>query len=215
MEKINLSAQPRLATGKGASGRLRRAGSVPAILYGQGIEGAISLALNNKEVEKVLHTSAGGNVLVSLNMEGDKSRMVMFKEISRHPLKGTLRHVDFVEIQMDHKITVDVPVHLVGKAAGLAFGGIIQQEHRTLKVECLPTAIPASIDLDITDLAVGHSLHASDIKLAEGSRIIDEPATTVVSMVAPTAEVSPKTAEEVEAELASSFAEKEEEGKED
>ncbi len=215
MEQINLSAQPRPATGKGAAGRLRKEGSVPAILYGQAIKGAISLALSNKELEKVLHTAAGGNVLVNLALEGDKTRMVMFKEVSRHPLRGSLQHVDFVEIRMDHKITVDVPVHLTGKAEGLAFGGIVQQEHRTVRVECFPTQIPDSIDLDITKLGIGHSLHASDIKLAEGVEILDDPSTTIVSLVAPTAEVAPKTAEEVEAELAKSFAEKEEETKEE
>ncbi|MBI5588341.1 MAG: 50S ribosomal protein L25 [Deltaproteobacteria bacterium] len=215
MEQINLSAQPRQTRGKCAAGRLRRTGSVPAVLYGQGIKGAITLALSNKELEKVLHTAAGGNVLVNLSLEGDKARMVMFKEVSRHPLRGSLQHVDFVEIRMDHKITVDVPVHLTGKAEGLAFGGIIQQEHRTVKVECLPTQIPDSVDLDITKLGVGQSLHASDIVLAEGLTVLDEPGTTIVSIVAPTAEVAPKTAEEVAAELAKSFAEKEEETKEE
>ncbi len=215
MEQINLSAQPRPATGKAAAGRLRREDLVPAILYGQAIKGAISLTLNNKELEKVLHTAAGGNVLVNLAVQGDKSRTVMFKEVSRHPLKGSLQHVDMVEIQMDHKITVDVPVHLVGKAEGVAFGGIVQQEHRTVKIECLPTQIPASIDVDITKLGIGQSLHVSDMKLAEGVEIVDEATTTIVSVVAPTAEVAPKTAEEVEAELAKSFAEKEEEAKEE
>ncbi|HXI09353.1 MAG TPA: 50S ribosomal protein L25 [Thermodesulfobacteriota bacterium] len=215
MEQINLSAQPRPATGKAAAGRLRRDDLVPAILYGQAIKGAISLTLNNKELEKVLHTAAGGNVLVNLDVQGDKLRTVMFKEVSRHPLKGSLQHVDLVEIQMDHKITVDVPVHLVGKAEGVAFGGIVQQEHRTVKIECLPTQIPASIDVDITKLGIGQSLHVSDMKLAEGVEVIDEASTTIVSVVAPTAEVAPKTAEEVEAELAKSFAEKEEEAKEE
>ncbi len=215
MEQINLTAQPRPATGKAAAGRLRREDLVPAILYGQAIKGAISLTLNNKELEKVLHTAAGGNVLVNLAVQGDKTRTVMFKEVSRHPLKGSLQHVDLVEIQMDHKITVDVPVHLVGKAEGVAFGGIVQQEHRTVKIECLPTQIPASIDVDITKLGIGQSLHVSDMKLAEGVEVIDEASTTIVSVVAPTAEVAPKTAEEVEAELAKSFAEKEEEAKEE
>lgn len=212
MEQINLSAQPRPARGKGPAGRLRREGSVPAILYGAGVEGSIALALSGKELEKVLHTAAGGNVLVNLSLEGDKTRMVMFKEVSRHPLKGSLQHVDFVEIRMDHKIAVDVPVHLTGKAEGLAFGGIVQQEHRTVRVECFPNKIPDSIDLDITKLGVGQSLHVSDIQVAEGIEFVDAPETTIVSIVSPTAEVAPKTAEEVEAELAKSFAEKEEEG---
>lgn len=215
MEQINLSAQARQSKGKGPANRLRRDGQVPAILYGPGINGGLSLSLNSKELEKVLHTAAGGNVLVNLNLEGDKARMVMFKEVNRHPLRGTLQHIDFFEISMDHKVVVEVPVHLTGKAAGLTFGGIIQLEHRKIKVECFPTAIPDSVDIDVTPLGVGQSFHVSDVKLAEGLRILEDPKMTIVSVVSPTAEVAPKTAEEVEAELAKSFAEKEEEAKEE
>lgn len=206
MEQINLSAQPRKETGKGPAKRLRNTGLVPAILYGAGIEGALSVALNNKELEKVLHTAAGGNVLVNLDIEGDKNRTVMFKGISRHPLRGTLQHIDLLEIQMDHTVEVDVPLHIIGKAAGIAFGGIVQQEHRTIKVECLPTSIPDSFDVDVTSLGIGDSFHARDIKLPEGVSIVDEAEMTIVSVVSPTAEVAPKTAEEVQAELAKSFA---------
>lgn len=215
MEQINLSAQPRAERGKGPAGRLRAAGRVPGILYGAGIQGAIALALDVKELEKTLHTHAGGNVLVNLDLAGDKSRTVMFKEIDRHPLKGTVVHVDLLEVNMDKAVEIEVPVHLTGKAAGLAFGGIVQHETRTIRIECLPSQIPDSIDIDITPLGVGQSIHVKDIKLAEGLVAIDEPELTIVSIVSPTAEVAPKTAEEVEAELAKSFAEKEEGKKEE
>lgn len=214
MEQINLSAQPRNEIGKGHAGRIRAAGSVPAVLYGASIKGALALKLNGKELDKVLHTAAGGNVLVNLSVEGDKkARMVMFKELTRHPLKGSIEHVDLMEILMDHKIVVEVPLHVIGKAAGLAYGGIVSQELRKLKVECLPTQIPDSIDVDVTPLNVGFSIHVKDLKLAEGLKPIGDPDSTIVSVVAPTAEVAPKTAEEVEAELAKSFEEKEEAGK--
>lgn len=214
MEQINLSAQPRNEIGKGHAGRIRAAGSVPAILYGASIKGAIALTLNGKELYKVLHTAAGGNVLVNLSVEGDKkARMVMFKELTRHPLKGSVEHVDLMEILMDHKIVVEVPLHVIGKAAGLAYGGIVTQELRRLRIECLPTQIPDSIDVDVTPLNVGFSLHVKDLSLAEGLRAVGDLDSTIVSVVAPTAEVAPKTAEEVEAELAKSFEEKEEAGK--
>lgn len=215
MEQINLSAQPREQRGKGPAGRLRAAGRVPGILYGASIQGAIALALDVKELDKALHTHAGGNVLVSLDIAGDKSRTVMFKEIDRHPLKGTVVHVDLLEVNMDKAVEIEVPVHLSGKAVGLAFGGIVQHETRTIRIECLPALIPDSIDIDITPLGVGQSIHVKDVKLAEGLVAIDEPELTIVSIVSPTAEVAPKTAEEVEAELAKSFAEKEEGKKEE
>lgn len=214
MEQINLTAQVRVERGNGPAGRLRAAGRVPGVVYGPGVEGAISVAVDGKELDKVLHTHAGGNVLVNLEISGDKSRTVMFKEIERHPLRGTVIHVDLLEVNLSKTVEIEVPVHLTGKAAGLAFGGIVQHETRTLTIECLPSAIPDSIDVDITPLNVGQSIHVKDIKLAEGLTAIDDPDLTVVSIVSPTAEVAPKTAEEVNAELAKSFAEKEEGEKE-
>lgn len=215
MEQINLTALLRVERGKGPAGRLRVAGRVPGILYGPGVEGAIALALNTKELEKTLHTHAGGNVLVNLEIAGDKNRTVMFKEVMRHPLRGTVVHVDLLEVNLNETIEIEVPVHLTGKAAGLAFGGIVQHETRTITILCLPSQIPDSIEVDITPLNVGQSLHVKDIQLAQGLTAVNEPDLTVVSIVSPTAEVAPKTAEEVQAELAKSFAEKEEGKKEE
>ncbi|WKZ33660.1 MAG: 50S ribosomal protein L25 [Thermodesulfobacteriota bacterium] len=209
MEKINLSAEQRNETGNGPARRLRANGKVPGILYGPGIEKALAVTLEKKELDKTLGTGARGNVLVNLDIAGDKVRTVMFKEVLRHPLKGTVQHVDLLEVQMDHKVVVEVPVHLTGKAAGLAFGGIVQHETRRIRIECLPGNIPDSIDVDITRLGVGDSVHVRDIALNEGLEAVDEPELTVVSVVAPTAEAAPRTAEEVEAELAKSFEEKE------
>lgn len=211
MEQVSLSGRKRGEKGKNAARRIRAAGSVPAILYGAGIDGSAPLTLNTKELEKVLHTHAGGNVLVSLSLEGEAgATTAMFKEVLRHPVRGSIQHVDLVAIQMDHKVTIEVPLHIVGKAAGLAFGGIIQHETRTVTIECLPTQIPDSIDVDVTNLNIGQSLHMSDLMLPEGLSVVDEPETTIVLMSAPTAEAAPKTAEEVQAELAKSFEEKEE-----
>lgn len=215
MEQINISASQRAEKGKCPAGRLRRAGSVPAVLYGSSIKGAITLTLNGKEVEKALHGAAGGNVIVNLSVAGEgKPRMAMFKDVSRHPLKRNILHIDLLEILMDHKIAVDVPVHIVGKAAGVALGGIMQLESRKVKIECLPTQIPSSLDIDVTALNIGQSLHVKDITLAPGLKVVGDSDATIVSIVAPTAEVAPKTAEEVQAELAKSFEETEKEGKE-
>lgn len=210
MEEINMTALPRENTGKCPSRRLRAEGRTPAVLYGPNMDAAVSLAINNKDLEKVLHTGAGGNVLVNLDIEGGTRRKVMFKDVVRHPLRGTLTHVDLLEVAMDHKITVEIPVHISGKAAGLAFGGIVQHEARVISVECLPTQIPDSVDVDITALEVGQSLHVKDAVLPAGVVALDDPELTLVSVVAPTVEAEAKSAEEIEAELAESFEEKEE-----
>jgi large subunit ribosomal protein L25 len=213
MEQINMVSQQRVETGKCPSRRLRKTGRVPAILYGSSIKGAIRLSLNNKELEKVLHTGAGENVLINLSLEGEKDKkMVMLKEITRHPLKESIEHVDLLEVVMDKEIHIEVPIHLIGKAVGLAFGGIVQQETRKVRVECLPDQIPASLDADISSLEIGQALHISDIALPEGVKVLNDREETVVSVVAPVAEVEEKTAEEAEAELAKSFEEKGEGG---
>ncbi len=218
MERINMQADRRLEVGTHPAKRLRRSGKVPAILYGAGIKEAISLSLGTKELEKALSAASGGNVFVDLSVGGDeaKPRTVMFKTIARHPLSGNILHVDLLEVQMDHRITVDVPIHITGKAQGIALGGILSHETRKVRIECLPAQIPGSIDIDVTPLGISQSFHISDIHLAEGIKILDDPRLTIVSIVAPTIEVAPKTAEEVEAELAESFKEEEkEEGKEE
>ncbi|MBI5236777.1 MAG: 50S ribosomal protein L25 [Deltaproteobacteria bacterium] len=216
MERINLTAQRRAETGKCPAGRLRKMGNVPAVLYGPGIKTAIPLTLGGKETNKVLHTAAGGNVLVNLTVQGeDKPFMAMFKSVSRHPLEATIEHVDFLEIRMDHEIVADVPVHVVGKSVGVALGGILQLEARKIKVACLPADIPDSLDVDVTALAIGSSLHVKDIVFPDGVKAAGDVALTIVSVVAPTLEAAPKTAEEVQAELAKSFEEKDKEAPEE
>ncbi|MBI5234296.1 MAG: 50S ribosomal protein L25 [Deltaproteobacteria bacterium] len=212
MEQVRLSAKTREALGKGHTGRLRMNKEVPAVLYGPSLKKNINLSLNYKEVDKILHGIGGGNVLINLAVLGeDKPRIAMFKEISRHPLKETYLHVDLLEIAMDRVVAVDVPVHLAGKSKGVLLGGIMQHELRKIKVECLPSFIPSSIDVDVTELGIGQSIHIKDIALAEGIKALSDANLTVVSVVAPTAEVEVKTAEQIEEELSKSFEEKEKE----
>ncbi|MBI5238506.1 MAG: 50S ribosomal protein L25 [Deltaproteobacteria bacterium] len=210
MEQVNLSALSRDTIGTKPSGRLRRNGRVPAVLYGPAMKGALAFSLDAKELDKALHGAAGGNVLVNLDIGGGKGKKTaMFKAISHHPVSGAVRHIDMIEVVMDRKVVIDVPVHITGRAQGQALGGIIQLEARKVRVECLPVLIPQGVDVDVTLLGIGQSLHLKDLHLALGIRIIGDMNTTVVSVVAPTVEVAPKTAEEVKAELDKSFEEKE------
>ena len=139
MEQVNLTALSRDALGTKSSGRIRRNGRVPAVLYGPAIKGALALSLDAKELDKAMHGAAGGNVLVNLDIGGGKGRRTaMFKAISRHPVSGAVRHVDMIEVVMDKKVVIDVPVHIIGRAEGQALGGIVQLEMRKVRVECLP-----------------------------------------------------------------------------
>lgn len=211
MEQYDLAALIREEFGKGPAGRLRRNGQLPANLYGPNIEKNVPITLKSREVERALHGHAGGNVLIKLDVKGFGKKTVMFKELQRHPASGDIEHIDLIEVLMGHKVTVEVPIQIVGKSEGVILGGILQQESRKIKFECLPSSIPDSIDVDVTALGIGQSLHIEDIALPGGLISLDDPKATIVSIVAPTVEPEVKTAEEVEAELAESFEEKPEE----
>ena len=215
MEQIELVAQQRTGIGKETVKKLRKEGLIPCILYGPAFKEAVPLTVTVLELSKALSTEAKGNVLVNLKIEGDKkkTRTVMFRGFQRDPLKRNIIHVDLYELLMDHKLIVDVPVHLTGKAQGVALGGILQQESRTLKVECLPNQIPDKIDVDVTSLTIGYSIHVKDITLPQGLKVVGEPNQTIALVAAPTAEVEVKSAEEAKAEIAKSFEVKEEEKK--
>ena len=212
MEQIDLTAQQRTGIGKETVKKLRKEGLIPCILYGPAFKEAVPLTVTVLELSKAISTEAKSNVLVNLKIEGDKkkTRTVMFRGFQRDPLKRNIIHVDLYELLMDHKLVVDVPVHLTGKAQGVALGGILQQESRTLKVECLPNQIPDKIDVDVTSLTIGHSIHVKDIALPQGLKVVGEPNQTIALVAAPTAEVEVKTAEEAKAEIAKSFEVKEE-----
>jgi len=216
MEQINLPADKRAETGKSASRKLRRAGMVPGVLYGPGIEKTIPLSVESVSLERLLHGAAGENIIVNLNFSSaEDDKMVMFKEIVRHPVRDSIEHVDFVEVVFGQKITVEVPIHITGKPEGQKFGGIVQHGVRKVTVECLPRGIPDALEVDITPLEIGQALHLKDIILPDGVTLIDDPEDTLVSVAAPVAEEEVKTGEEVEAELAKSFEEKGEEGQEE
>lgn len=199
MEELNLAAAQRAETGKGVSRRLRADGRIPCILYGDNVDKAMGLSIENRTLQKILTGHAGGNALIDLNVDGESSgRKVIFKQIDRHPVTGSVLHVDLMEVALDHKITVDVPVHLVGKAAGIAHGGMMQQESRTIKLECLPSAIPDFLEVDVTELNVGDSLHVSDVTFPEGTTAAEDGGHTIAIITTIAAEKS--AAEEVEAE---------------
>lgn len=197
MEIIELNANIRSTTGNGAARALRRDGKIPAVLYGRGID-PVTLTVDIKELENALKKGSIGQSLFNLKVQnGDTySKTVMIKELQYHPLSLNFLHADFYEIAMDRKITVNVPVVTKGKSEGVELGGLLQIVRRELEITCLPTRIPDTIEIDISDLNIGDSIHADEIPLEEGNEIQTDVNFTVLTVLAPKVEEEPEEEEE-------------------
>ena len=201
MERPVLTAEIREGVGKEKAKKLRSKGLVPAIFYGPRSQ-SISLVIHSKDLAKVLQTEAGENVLIDLDIrKGDQSdrKVVMLKDIQIDPLQRITLHTDFYEVTMDQMVTVEVPIHLVGKPEGTKMGGILEQVRRAIEIQCLPTNIPKSIDVDVTPLKIGDSIHVQDIQV-EKAKIISETNFTIATVVPPV--VEEKVVEAVAPEIA-------------
>lgn len=191
MEKIKLAAQVREKTGKGVARKLRQSGLVPAVLYGKDKDPQ-TLIVDPQEVRAYL----AGNVIFDLEIEGLGKETAMIKEVQRDVISGDIKHIDFLHISMDEKVTVTVPIALVGDAAGVQEGGVIQQLLWELEVECLPLEIPETIEIDISNLDIGESLSVSEVSAPGGTDILTSGEEVIVTIVQPTATVEETDAEE-------------------
>jgi large subunit ribosomal protein L25 len=195
MASAQLSANAREGSGKGSSRKLRSSGSVPAIVYGHGREPQ-SVAINTRELEKLLDHIAAESTVIDLAIDG-KSARTLIREIQRHPFKRQILHVDFQELVAGEKITVRLPIVLVGVPdGGRMDGGILDQTMRELLVEVDPSNIPNHVELDVTKLVIGSSVHVSDIPLPEGVEVVDDADASVCVVSAPRAAVEAVAAEE-------------------
>ena len=198
MAIVSLEAARRDAVGKGVARKLRAGGRIPAVYYGRG-EDSIPLTVSLKELESVIHSAEGSNVIVDLKVSGDKAkdRKALIREIQRDPVAGLILHLDLQHISLTERITVEVPIVLVGTPIGVKdAGGILEHLLREVEVECLPTEIPAKLEVDVSGLAIGDSLHVSDIK-AERAEIKTEMDRAIAAVVPPTILEEVKPAEEV------------------
>jgi len=190
MDFVDLKANVREERGKERSKNLREKGFVPAIVYKKGSDTA-SLSIDKKDLLRALHTEAGENVIVRLHIEGAKKakeRTVILKEIQRDPVKDNLLHVDFQEISLTETLKVKVPVSGKGEAIGVKQDeGILQQIMWELEIECLPTNIPEKIEIDITNLKIGDTIHIKGVQAPEGVKILDDPESVVFSVEHPKA----------------------------
>jgi large subunit ribosomal protein L25 len=174
MAEVSIKGALRSEFGKGASRRIRRDGSVPAVIYGHG-EKPIHISLPAREVGVAMKTS---NVLLNVDL-GEKQELVLPKSIVRNPLKGTLEHIDLIIVRRGERVIVHVPVHAHGKYDP---EGILEHVHNTIEVEVDVTAIPASLDLDIEGLMAGDSKSASEVTLPEGVILKSDPKMTVIHL---------------------------------
>ena len=209
MEQIDLKAQIRKTVGNGPARTLRREGKVPAVLYGPKTE-TVLLCIDSKDFEQILKEASVGSVLLNLQIQNGKAytRSAMIKELQTHPVSGSFLHVDFYEVDMQKKITAKVPVVAKGHSIGVEVGGLMQYVRRELEVLCLPTAIPESIEVDITDLDIGDSIHLEDISLSGDVEILADTNFTVLTVLAP--KVEEEVVEEEELEEGEELAEGEE-----
>jgi large subunit ribosomal protein L25 len=198
MSEYKLAAENRSDAGKGAARRLRASGQVPAVLYGHGTKPK-HLTVDARQFGQALRTDAGVNVLIELQVGRDR-HLALAKEIQRHPVRGQLLHVDFIQVRRGEKVHVQVPVHLVGEAPGVREGGIADQDLYQLNVEAEVTAVPEAVEADVSGLGIGDVLRVGDLKAPGGAVILDDPEASVVSVVAPTVEAEPEAEEEEAAE---------------
>jgi len=201
LELTKLKANIRTQTGNGPGRVLRREGKMPAVLYGPNTE-SVLLSVDIKELDQILRGSKGAQVILELTIQGTDTapRTAMLKELQIHPVSRNYLHADFYEIAMDRKIRVNVPVVATGKSVGVEMGGMLQIVRRELEVMCLPLHIPEAIELDITDLDVGDSIHVDEIPLEDGVEIPADVNFTVLTILSPTKETEAEEEEEIEEE---------------
>ena len=181
-----LEAKPRTDAGKGVSRRLRREGSIPAVVYGSDID-SVKCSVDRKTFQSMIH-SFGRNAIVSLKIQGNSNEYeTIVKDIQRHPVNWDVLHIDFHRISMTERIIVEVAVHSVGTAIGVRNdGGILEQMLHEVEIECLPTNIPSELTFDVTDLQIGDTVHVSDLATPEGTTIVTEGDRSVFALAPPT-----------------------------
>lgn len=191
MAQVQLTAATRTETGKEAAHRLRRRGSIPAILYG-GSLGNVALAVNLHDLYKILSKGTSWEttlINLSIQQEGEtKTVPVIIKDLQIHPVKRSPIHADFWEVSMEQVIEVNIPVQLVGEAAGIKAGGLLEFSTREIAVECLPTKMVDHFDVDISALNIGESFTVAKLSLGEDYKILTDPAMVIAAIVTMAAE---------------------------
>ncbi|MDD5505002.1 MAG: 50S ribosomal protein L25 [Candidatus Omnitrophica bacterium] len=209
MEKIILKVNTREALGKEAGRRLRKEGLIPAVVYKKAKQ-SMPITVGIKDLVPILRTSAGENVIITLEVLSDAGskkpaaeKTVIIKEIQYHPVKGDILHCDFQEISLTEKIKVNIPIEARGESGGVrSDGGIFDFPIKELNIECLPTDIPEKIFVDVHEMKIGDAVRVKDLKLPAAITVLSDPEQTVVSVVPPEAEKPAEEEPEAAAEKA-------------
>lgn len=187
-KQIKLSARPRSVSGSAAAREIRRRGNVPANIYGARME-PVNLEVNRREIETILSHAAGEHLLVDLQIEENgqvRSSLSLIQEVQHHPVRGEVLHVDFHAVSANETIEAEIPVEAVGEADGVKnYGGILEVIVRSLTVRCLPQDLPEVLQVDVSALKVGESLHVRDLKLPAGVEAALDGDVTVVAVAEP------------------------------
>jgi large subunit ribosomal protein L25 len=202
MSTLKITAETRENSGKGVARKMRQAGKIPAVLYGKGQDG-VSLSLDSYELGQLLSTAGARTSVLELEITdgGENAKKnVLIKEVQKHPFKDIILHMDLLEVAMDQEISVMVPIETLGTAKGVKLdGGILEMKRRELEIVCLPSIIPDSITIDISELEIGDTVHVEEVVVPDGITISHDVNFTIMTLVAPAVEVEPEE-EEVEGE---------------
>lgn len=197
---VTLAASPRDKTGKGAARQIRFRKKVPAVIYGHG-RPSQPLELDAKALEMALIGIEPASTIIEIELEGKKSR-TLIREIQRHPVRPDIIHVDFYEVRAGEKVTLQIPIRLTGTADGVRnAGGVLDQVMREVEIEVLPEHIPDRVELDVTPLLIGHSLHVRDLVIPNAT-ILTQADLTIATVVPPRAEEVAAPTPEAAAEVA-------------
>ncbi len=200
MEEIILSVEARTDRGKGAARRLRQSGKVPAVFYGPK-SGATPIAIDRKDFAAHVANLEGSHLIRFQSTTTDlQQRVALVREVQHHPLDERLLHVDFYEVDLTQRLKVTVPLHFVGRAKGVAEGGILQPIVREMEVECLPTDIPQFIEIDVTALDIHDAVHLADVQMPANVTAVFDANEAVVTVLPPTVEEVKTATAEVEGE---------------
>lgn len=206
MAQTELMVNSREALGKGSARSLRREGLVPAVVYGKSFE-PCALSVDPKALKKSISTEAGLNALITLKGDGPfNGQVVILKDMQVDPVVGTVLHADFQVIDLTAKVSVMVPIHPVGKSAGEKEGGNLSVIRHEIEVVCLPSAIPAAIDIDVTEMQIGDVFHVEDLQLGDGVEAPHDANFTILTVVGRMAEEAEEGEEVEEVALAAEAA---------
>lgn len=208
MAQSNLEVKVRKRMGKSGAREIRKEGNIPGILYGKGTD-PIPVVVNPSALKEALSTEAGENTLLEMSIKDgseETKRLSLLREIQYDFITSKPIHFDFQALDTTKTITVDVPVHITGRAKGVKEGGILEEVMREIPVECLPKNIPNSFEIDVTELDIGDSIHVSTLKVSDDINILSEDEETIVTVLAPKMEIEIEAEEAAEEEEAAAEA---------